>query len=53
MLIAVLAHLLRDRSRERAARALRADQAAVPVDEVKRAGILRTLAGAFTLPFSR
>ncbi|WP_170181945.1 hypothetical protein [Phreatobacter stygius] len=54
MLIAVIAHLLRERDpRRAAARALRADRAAVPVDELGRAGILRTLAGSFTLPFNR
>ncbi|MCZ0738191.1 hypothetical protein [Phreatobacter sp. AB_2022a] len=54
MLLAVLAQWFKARNpRQAALRAWRADHAAIPFDELKRAGILRTLAGSATLPFSR
>lgn len=54
MLLAVLAQWFKARDpRAAALRAWRADRAVIPFDELKRAGILRTLAGSASLPFSR
>ena len=54
MLLAMINHCLFGGSARRVAgwRA-RAAEAVVPVDEVKLAGVLRTLSGSFTLPFGR
>jgi hypothetical protein len=53
MLIALVTKFFRERAVERAIRAFRAERAALPINEVERAGIMCNLRGSFTLPFSR
>ena len=53
MFFAVVAKFLNDISRARAARLAREAATVVSADELRRAGILTTLGGSYTLPFSR
>lgn len=53
MFLSALAKAWREFRRIRDERAARAALNAVSVDEVRRAGILTTLGGSYTLPFGR
>lgn len=51
MVLAMIASLFRD-ARRMSGRRMRAQLALVPVDELRRAGIRRTLSGSRSLPFA-
>lgn len=53
MFFAVIARFFNELSRRRAERMAREAATAVSADELRRAGILTTLGGSFTLPFAR
>jgi hypothetical protein len=53
MFLSVLAGAWREFRRIRAERAARAALNSISADEVRRAGILTTLGGSYTLPFGR
>ncbi|MBL8569121.1 MAG: hypothetical protein JNK84_08550 [Phreatobacter sp.] len=53
MFLSALAKAWNEYRRIRAERAARAMLNAISVDEVRRAGIMTTLGGSFTLPFGR
>ena len=53
MFFAVLAKYFNDFRRARALRMAREAQTLVSADELRRAGIMTTLGGSYTLPFSR
>jgi hypothetical protein len=53
MFFAFLARFLNDVRRRRAERLAREAETLVSADELRRAGILTTLGGSYTLPFAR
>jgi hypothetical protein len=53
MVFAFLTRYLNDLRRRRAERLAREAETLVSADELRRAGILTTLGGSYTLPFAR
>lgn len=53
MFFATLARYLNDLRRRRAERMAREARTVVSADELRRAGIMSTLGGSYTLPFAR